>query len=81
MREWNVHHLPQEMVKLLTVVIVLAVYSVGGASSLSLLGLMFCRRAFVQVDPSQERVAQKILGGFCAGDGDSGGKSGRKTLV
>lgn len=37
-----------------------------------------CRGAFVQVDPSQEKVAPRVLGGFCAGDGDPGGKSGRK---
>lgn len=31
------------------------------------------------MDPSQEKVAQRILGGFRAGDGDSRGKSGRQT--
>lgn len=78
MRGWNVLRLPPEMVKLLTFVLIIGgVQSVGGASSR--FSLMFFRGAFVQVDPSQERVAQRILGGFCAGDGDPGGKSGRKT--
>lgn len=77
MRGWNVLRLPPEMVKLLTFVLIIGgVHSVGGASSR--FSLMFFRGAFVQVDPSQERVAQRILGGFCAGDGDPGGKSGRK---
>lgn len=78
MRGWNVLRLPPEMVKLLTfVLVIVGVYSVGGAARFSL-GLMFFRGAFVQVEPTPERVASRILGGFCAGDGDPGGKSGRK---
>lgn len=57
MRGWNVPRLPPEMVKPLTFVLTVDVYSVGGASPRFSLGLMFFRGAFVQVDPSQERVA------------------------
>lgn len=31
------------------------------------------------MDPGQEQVAERVLGGLCSGDGDPGGKSGRKT--
>lgn len=55
---WNVLRLPPERVKVVTfVLIIVDVYSVGGASSRFSLGLMFFRGAFVQMDPSQERVA------------------------
>lgn len=31
------------------------------------------------MDPGQEQVAERVLGGLYSGDGDPGGKSGRKT--
>lgn len=80
---WNVLCIPQEMVNSLTFsfffVTILDVYSDPVAFLLPPCIKYFCRGAFVQVDASQEKVASRILAGFCAGDGDPRGKSGMQT--
>lgn len=40
-----------------------------------------CRRGLVQVGRQQEQVASRVLGGLRSGDGDPGGKPGRKSHI